>query len=83
MALVFEKYKKVGLGCSVKDATMFDHSGDKIISFRLKIVSAKGKDGEAGEAIDATLFDIDIYRKDIKKTKVVGQCTNLWRRRIY
>ena len=76
MAFVLEKYKISDLGCFVKDATMFDHSGDKIISTRLNSVSAKGKDGDAGEAIDATLFDVDIYRKDRKQTKVIGQCTN-------
>ena len=37
---------------------------------------AKGKDREASEAIDATLCGVDIFRKDIKRTKAVGQSTN-------
>ena len=59
----FDKGEIVGLGCFVKEATMFDHSADKTISTRLNSDGAKGKEGEADEAIDVTLCDIDIYRK--------------------
>ena len=43
---------------------------------RLNNDGAKVKYGEAAEEIDATLCDIDIYSKDIKRTKSVVQCTN-------
>ena len=55
MALEFDKDERGGLGRFVKEATMFDQSTDKIIPIRLNIGSAKGKDGEAAEAIDITL----------------------------
>ena len=55
---------------------MFDYSVDKMISIRLISDSAKGKDGEADEAIDATLCDIDIYCKKGKQFKSIGQCTD-------
>ena len=76
LTFAFDKGERGGLGCFVKEETMFDHYGDTIISIRLNSDSAKGKDGEADEAIDATLRNVDIYRKDVKKTKDIGQCTN-------
>ena len=45
---------------------MFDHYAYKIISIRLNSDGKKGKDGEATEAIDATLCGVDIYCKDGK-----------------
>ena len=55
LELAFGKVDKGGLGRFFKEATMFDQSTDKIIPIRLNIGSAKGKDGEAAEAIDITL----------------------------
>ena len=55
---------------------MFDHSADKIILIRINSYGAKEKDRESSEAIYATLFDVDIYHKDSKLTKSVGQCNN-------
>ena len=52
---------------------MFDHYVDKKTSTRINSDGAKGRDREAAEAIDATLCDVDIYRKDGKRTKAVGQ----------
>ena len=72
----FDKGEIVGLGCFVKEATMFDHSADKIILIRLNSDGTKGKEGESAEAIYATLCDLYIYRMDIKRTKAVDQCTN-------
>ena len=63
LALEFDKDERGSLGRFVKEATMFDHSADKKISTRLNSDGAKGKEGEADEAIDVTLCDIDIYRK--------------------
>ena len=53
---------------------MFDHSADKISSIRLNSNGTIGKHGESAEEIYATLWDVDIYCEDSKKTKYVGQC---------
>ena len=76
LELAFGKVDKGGLGRFFKEATMFDHSTDKITSIRLNSDSAKGKNREAAEAIDATLCDVDIYRNYGKQTKAVVQCNN-------
>ena len=76
LVLAFYKDERGGLGNFVKEATIFDHSVDKIIPIRLNSDSAKGKDREAAEVIDATLCDLYIYRKDGKRTKAVGQCND-------
>ena len=55
---------------------MFDHYADKLISIRLNSDGEKVKDKESAETIGATLWDVDIYRKDGKLTKAVEQCTN-------
>ena len=69
LELEFDKGKRGGRVCFVKEATMFDHSGDKIVSITLNSDGAKVKDGEAAEAIGATLCDVDIYCKYSKQTK--------------
>ena len=76
MAFVLEKYKISDLGCFVKYATMFEHSADKIILIRINNDGAKVKDGEDAEEIYAILCDVDIYCKDEKKTKYIGQCND-------
>ena len=45
LALAFDKGEKGGLGCFVIKATIFDHSGDKIISIRLNSDDVMVKDG--------------------------------------
>ena len=55
---------------------MFDHYVIKITSIRLNSDGAKGKDEESAKAIESTLYNVDIYCKDGKQTKAVGQCTN-------
>ena len=54
---------------------MFDYSVDKIILIRLNCDGAKVKYEEYSDSIDATLCNVDIYRKDGRQTKAVGQCT--------
>ena len=76
LVLVFYKGERGGLGRFVQEATTFEHSVDKIISIILNSDGANEKDGEADEAIDATLCDIDIYCKKGKQFKSVGQCTD-------
>ena len=74
MPLVLEFYKggRGVLGCFVEDETMFGHSANKLISIRLNSDGAKVKYGEATEEIDATLCNVEIYRKDVKRTKALG-----------
>ena len=45
LALAFYKGRRGVLGSFFKEATMFDHSADKIISIRLNSDSVKGKYG--------------------------------------
>ena len=52
---------------------MFDNSADKIILARFNSDGAKVNYREASEAIDNTLCNVDIYLKDGKRIKAVGQ----------
>ena len=76
LVLAFDKGERVGLGPFVKEATMFDHYVDEIISIRLNTDGKKGKNREAAEAIDVTIYDVDIYRKYSKRSNLVGHCKN-------
>ena len=76
LELAFGKVEIGGLGRFVKEATIFDHSADKIISIRCNSDGAKGKDREAAEAIYDTLYDVYIYCKYVKLTKDVCQYTD-------
>ena len=76
LALEFDKGKIGGIGYFVKDETTFDHYADKITLIRLNSDSSKEKYGEDAEEIDDTLCDVDIYCKDEKKTKYIGQCND-------
>ena len=69
LVFAFDKGDRGGFGRFIKEATMFDHSADKIILIRLNSGGVKVKDREAAESIDAALCNVDICCKYISKVE--------------